>query len=87
MTDIVLFGTGNLGKRYIQAISKLENVNLFLCDISPASLSSVKDFLLQSNISNLEYQSSNDTNEAFKRINENTIVIAATTSNDQDGYS
>lgn len=83
MTDIVLFGTGNLGKRYIQAISKLENVNLFLCDISPASLNSVKDFLAQSSISELKYDSSTDTNEAASNINKNTIVIAATTSNDR----
>ncbi len=83
MTDIVLFGTGNLGKRYIQAISKLENVNLFLCDISPASLSSVKDFLVQSSISELKYGTSTDTNEAAAKISSNTIVIVATTSNDR----
>lgn len=83
MTDIVLFGTGNLGKRYIQAISKLENINLFLCDISPTSLSSVKDFLAQSNISELKYDASTNTNEAAAKIGTNTIVIVATTSNDR----
>jgi predicted dehydrogenase len=80
MIDIVLFGTGNLGKRYIQAISKLKDVNLFLYDISSEALSSVKDFVSQNNITSLRYEILSSFSEAEKKINKNSIVIVATAS-------
>lgn len=80
MTDILLLGTGNLGKRYIQAISKLKDVRLFLYDVSSEAINSVKDFVIQNNITGLRYEILSGFDEAVKRINKNSIVIAATTS-------
>lgn len=83
MKNIVLFGTGNLGKRYIQAISKLYNVKLILNDISLANLISVKEFLRLNGIKKLNYEMISKTDDAVSKIDEETIVIISTTSNNR----
>jgi predicted dehydrogenase len=75
---IVLFGTGNLGKRYVQAISGIGDIELFLFDISQTALKSIPDFLEQNNIK-LNYHLTYSFDDIFKTINERTIVIVSTT--------
>jgi predicted dehydrogenase len=79
MDRIVLFGTGNLGKRYIQAISKTENVELMLFDISDKALRSVPEFIEKNNIKNLKNKLLESFSIAFSSINDTTIVIVSTT--------
>ncbi|MCX6334699.1 MAG: Gfo/Idh/MocA family oxidoreductase [Bacteroidia bacterium] len=80
MTRIILLGVGNLGKRYIQAIARICNIDLFLYDISANAVQTVPEFLIPNGLKGLEYKIVSDFNQVLSLINENTLVIVATTS-------
>lgn len=83
MTRIVLFGTGNLGKRYIQAISVINNINLHLFDKSEVALKSVESFLETTDTKLENYTLESNFDSTISRINKETIVIISTTLDDR----
>jgi hypothetical protein len=83
MNKIVLIGTGNLGKRYIQAISRIKYVNLFLADISIEALQSTAKFISDNGLNSLQYKIIGDINDIFTEIDQDTIVIISSTAADR----
>lgn len=83
MNRIILFGTGNLGKRYIQAISALNNPELFFYDKSESALLTVEPFLKSTNTKLYNYESITNLDSIFEKISSKSIVIVATTLDDR----
>lgn len=79
MNKIVLFGTGNLGKRYIQAIARLNGISLYLSDISNEALNSAVGFISANNLEGLKYYLTNSIEDAISVIDKETLVIVAST--------
>lgn len=82
MVKITLFGTGNLGKRYIQAISGIDkdiNIDLLVYDIKPEALLTVPEFIKANNITDLKCGIAECDQQAFDHIDGESIVIVATT--------
>ena len=76
---IVVIGTGSIGKRYIQGLSKLKNCSQFcIFDRNIEALQSVSSFLESCSIylPDLHYLTED---ELFKSIKSDTIVILSTT--------
>lgn len=84
MIKIGIIGTGGIGKRHMQAISKISDpVELACYDISKTSLDSVDTFVKENKI-HFDNLIKFDTFEAFlKNIDEKTFVIISTTANNR----
>src|ERR1700761_5732373 len=80
MNKVIVIGTGNIGKRHIQAIYKSElDFKILAYDIFESSLLSVNDFCSSNNL-DLERISLIDNFESLlEHIDGNSIVIVATT--------
>lgn len=86
MKKIILIGTGNLGKRYLQAILKADRqFSCFCFDISTSAVEEIIPFLSKNGIQldKLTIMSSFD--DILKIINEESLVIIASTANDRLG--
>ena len=51
MVKIGVIGTGNIGKRHIQSIAELKDIELFCHDAFEKSLNSVNDFIKDNSLS------------------------------------
>ncbi len=81
-SKLALFGVGNLGKRYMQAIAKIENVELVVFDVSESVLEEIPLFLDKNYCSSLNYKISLY-QEVLDFIDPDTIVISASTAKDR----
>ena len=80
MVKIIIIGTGNLGKRHIQAIANLEiNYELICHDISEESLSSVDGFIEENNLKLKNIKKETNLKNTLQEIDKETIVIIAST--------
>lgn len=80
MVKIIIIGTGNIGKRHIQAIANLEEDYEVLCyDISEESLNSIENFIEENNLSLKSIKKENKLNKTLQEINNKSIVIIAST--------
>jgi predicted dehydrogenase len=83
MKKIVLVGTGNIGKRFLQAIHAVEsNVPILCYDNQRTALESVKPFLESYGLSDRS-EKTTAYEEAIDEIDEDTLVIVATTAEDR----
>jgi hypothetical protein len=82
MKRVILLGTGNLGKRYLQAI--LNTAGEFTCycyDINPEALDNIDEFLIKNNIQTKSLIKYYGLDEILAVINNQSLVIVATTAN------
>lgn len=80
MKKIILFGTGNLGKRYLQAILSVPGDFTCSCyDINPGSVNSVDEFLFKNNVSSARLVRRFSMDEILNDIDRQSLVIVATT--------
>jgi len=82
--DIVVMGTGNIGRRHIQAIANLKsdpdnNLSLSCYDISTTAINGLSEFLRNNNIVFDDLALYTDYDSILSRITSNSIVILATT--------
>ncbi|KAF0135228.1 MAG: hypothetical protein FD145_54 [Candidatus Saganbacteria bacterium] len=79
-TNIILIGTGNIGKRHLQAISNLSSVDRITCyDTAEDALASVPEFCKSNNLNINNLVFSSDYGVLLQSISDNTVVIIATT--------
>jgi predicted dehydrogenase len=86
MKKVLVIGTGNLGKRYLQAI--LSNNGDFRCfcyDQNPEALNSVDIFLKNSNVSASRLTKRFSLDEILNDIDRQSLVIVSTTAQDRLG--
>lgn len=84
MKKIILFGTGNLGKRYLQAILAANgDFRCFCYDISHEAVDSVDTFLASSNIPTERLVKRYDLKEVIEDIDHWSLVIVASTANNR----
>lgn len=84
MKKILVIGTGNLGKRYLQAI--LANEGDFRCfcyDQNPEALNSVDIFLKNNNVSASRLTKRFSLDEILNDIDRQSLVIVSTTAQDR----
>jgi predicted dehydrogenase len=77
--NIAIIGLGNIGKRHLQAVSRLdffEEINCY--DIMEISLNSVSDFCEKNMIKTEKIKLVFQFDDLLKKISQNTIVIVAT---------
>jgi predicted dehydrogenase len=82
MKKIILFGTGNLGKRYLQAI--LSSGGNFTChcyDVSREALDGIDDFLKANQVPATLLSKHYRSEDILKEINQRSLVIVASTAN------
>ena len=79
---IVLIGTGQIGKRHLQAMSNLTiNIEILCYDYNKNSLDTIKTFITQNSIVFKNIYYFRDYNQLLNKIDSNTIVVIATTAN------
>lgn len=77
--NVIIIGTGNIGKRHIQAIHSVSQVEHILCyDIDASSCKSVINFCKEQHISPHRIQLMDAWNDVYSSITSRTIVIVAT---------
>ncbi|MGE3609152.1 MAG: Gfo/Idh/MocA family protein [Bacteriovoracaceae bacterium] len=82
--NVVLIGLGNIGKRHLQALGNLENLqNLYCYDLFTSQLDATKDFIQANSIKLNKVYFFDSLEETLKAIDKNTIVIVATTVKDR----
>ena len=82
MNKIIVIGTGNIGKRHIQAISNLKIKYKLICyDHLEESLISLKKFIRENNIKLKNLKIENKFEKTINNIDNKTIIILATTAN------
>ena len=80
MNKVIVIGTGNIGKRHIQAIYKSElDFKILAYDIFKDSLLSVTEFCSNNNLDLNRITLVDDFESLLSQIDNNTIVIVATT--------
>jgi len=84
MKKIIVIGTGNLGKRYLQAIlSDDGDFKCFCYDQNPDALNSVDLFLKNNNLTLSRLIKRNSPDEIFNDIDDQSLVIVSTTAQDR----
>jgi predicted dehydrogenase len=80
MIKIGIIGMGNIGKRHLQSLQDLKiKTEVFCHDIFKESLASLDDFLKENSVKIENVAKINDYNQFINKIDDNTIVIIATT--------
>lgn len=75
---------GNIGRRYLQAISKLSvDYKLFCYDKSQEALNYIPKFCEDNNINTSNINTVNKDNDLYNSINSETLVLIATTAKDR----
>ena len=78
--NIVIIGTGNMGKRHLQACAKSSDELEVICfDSNNAALQSVPEFCQKNNIKTAQLILAKSLTEVLSFIKDKTIVIVATT--------
>ncbi|MCR8667207.1 Gfo/Idh/MocA family oxidoreductase [Aestuariibaculum sp. M13] len=82
MNKIILIGTGNIGKRHLQAVINSNLVSEIYCyDLYQDALKSIPEFCQSNEIPKDKIFLEGSFEEILKKIDENSIVIVATTAN------
>lgn len=80
MNRIIIIGTGNIGKRHLQAISNLHAEHEVLCyDIFLQSLDSIAPFCEKNNILIKKLACTADFSNVLDHVDSTTVIIVATT--------
>lgn len=79
MQKILIIGTGNLGKRYLQAASQIKNAKLFLHDISVDALDSIEEFLRNNSVALNNYSKIRNFEQALDQVDSEAIIVVACT--------
>ncbi len=82
--NIVIIGLGNIGKRHLQAVSRLNNCEKFVC-YDVANVESVKEFCSKNGISTENIRLTSSFDDAINAVNTETVVIVATTAKGRAG--
>lgn len=79
-TKIIIIGVGNIGRRHLQAVSKLTSIESILCfDIHKAPVNYIPSFCRENNIRTDIFRIMSDYDEVLTNISRCDIVIIATT--------
>jgi hypothetical protein len=82
MTKILIIGTGNIGKRHLQAISNLDiDYSISCYDISEESLNSVHKFIKENNLEMKNLKLENNLDTLLSEVDKKTIIVIASTVN------
>lgn len=80
MHRIIIIGTGNIGKRHLQAVAKLDiDYDLLCFDIFQPSLDSIATFCKENDLQIKNIDMTTNFSRILDFINERTIIIVATT--------
>ena len=79
MKKIILIGTGNLGRRYVEAISKVPDHELFVFDISDSSIDGLKQFISHNKLDLNSINYCKSFTKLLNHIDSNTLIIDAST--------
>jgi predicted dehydrogenase len=80
MIDLRIIGTGNIGRRHLQAAAQLkEDINLSCHDIYEESLEATKQFIINNKLQFKKISYYNTQKEALENTTKDTIFIVATT--------
>ncbi len=79
-TKIAIIGLGNIGRRHLQAVSRLANLDRILgCDVNQSSLDNTITFCRENNLPDIELDLTTNLEKVLKALTKETIVIVATT--------